>query len=35
MDAGTLFGIIQVSAWGLVFALFVGSEIYEHIKGEF
>jgi hypothetical protein len=33
MDAGTLFGIIQVSAWGLVFVLFV--LILEYIKGEF
>ena len=32
MEAGIVFGLIQASVWGLVFILFVGSEIYEHIK---
>lgn len=35
METGIIFGIIQASVWGLVFILMVGSEIYEHIKGEF
>jgi hypothetical protein len=35
METGIIFGIIQASVWGLVFILMAGSEIYEHIKGEF
>jgi hypothetical protein len=35
MEAGTIFGIIQIVTWSLVFVLMAGSEIYEHIKGEF